>query len=124
MENEETLSGSILIVQLPLSSFWGKKDEIEARDKLAAAIERDLQRHGCGKYDGKDTGCSTTNLYFREIPDSAWDQAIKFVITALKRRKLAAKAIIARCAFIPKGNDVEAVNTVVWPPDFSGEMPP
>lgn len=115
---------SLLIVRLPLSSFWGTDDEIEARNKLAAAIERDLQRHGCGKYDGKDTGCGTTNLFFQDIPDDAWEQAIKLVVTALKRRRLDAKAIVARCDFVPKEEDIAAVRTVVWPSNFEGEMPP
>jgi hypothetical protein len=86
----------MLIVQLPLSSFWGKEDEIEAGNKLAAAIERDLQRYRCGLYDGKDTGSGTTNLYFCKISDGAWERATKLVVTALKRRRLAEKAIVAR----------------------------
>jgi hypothetical protein len=113
-----------MIVQLPLSSYWGKDDEIEARDKLAEAIERDLQRHSCGQYDGNDTGCGTTNLYFYDIPDGAWERAVKLVVTALKRRGVAEKAIVARCDFVPRGVDCEAIHTVLWPPDFQGELPP
>jgi hypothetical protein len=116
--------GSQLVVQLPLSSFWGTVAEIDARDRLAAAIERALKRQGCGKYDGKDTGSGTTNLYFYDIPDDAWDQALRLVVAALRRRKLAEKAVVARCDFVPQGADVEVVNRVIWPPDFQGEMQP
>jgi hypothetical protein len=115
-EQQMEVPGSQLVVQLPLSSFWGKQDEIEARDRLAAAIERDLGRHGCGKYDGKDTGSGTTNLYFYGIPDDAWARAVKLVVTALKRRKLTDKAVVVRVDFVPRGVDMEVVESVVWPP--------
>jgi hypothetical protein len=111
-----------LIVQLPLSSFWGTAEEYDHRNEVADALDRLFQQSGCGTFDGTDTGEGKTNLFIYGIADGAFDQAVALVLGELRRRGLLERAIVARTELVGDPEDPWAQHTVVWPENFRGEF--
>src|SRR5207248_7805936 len=58
-----------LIVQLPLSSFWGTEEEYKSREELADALDQLFHQDGCGVFDGTDIGEGKTNLFIVRLTD-------------------------------------------------------
>jgi hypothetical protein len=111
-----------LIVQLPLSSFWGTDDEYEYHNEMADALDRLFQQHGSGVFDGTDIGEGKTNLFIYEITDQDFDKAVTLVLQELRRRNLMDKVIVARTVAVGDPDGPWAEHTVVWPENFQGEF--
>jgi hypothetical protein len=115
LDADETFS---MIVQLPLSSFWGRESELAARDGLADAFDRLFAESELGKFDGTDCGSGTTNLFIYCIAPPNWERAVELVLTELRRQNLAERAIIVKSIWVEERDSCEW--TVVWPRDFQG----
>jgi hypothetical protein len=111
-----------MIVQLPLTGFWGTDEELDSSDLLAEVMEELLQRHGCGRFDGTDCGSGTRNLFIYEIRDQDWDRALDLVLEELRRRGLANQALIAKSVLVGPEEGPWAEHSVAWPKDFRGEF--
>jgi hypothetical protein len=111
-----------LIVQLPLSAFWGTAEECGHRNEVADALDRLFQEHGCGMFDGTDIGEGRTNLFIYEITDQNFGKAFTLVLDELRRRNLLAQAIVARTVAVGDPDGPWAEHTVVWPDNFQGEF--
>src|SRR5438874_317251 len=117
-DNDATWS---LIVQLPISGFWGTDDENDIRREIGEAMEVRFRQTGLGNFDGSDCGSGTINFFtFRIRPDD-WDRAFDLWLTELRRRKLAERAIVVRSVAADEDDD-DREYTVVWPPDFEGHF--
>jgi hypothetical protein len=111
-----------MIVQVPLSSFWGTDEEMDASDQLAEALDELFQRHGCGKFDGTDCGSGSRNLFIYEIPDEQWDHALELVLEELARRGFLNQVVVAKSILVGPADGPWAEHTVAWPKDFRGEF--
>ncbi|MBI1914524.1 MAG: hypothetical protein HYS12_07270 [Planctomycetes bacterium] len=110
-----------MIIQLPLTGFWGTDDEMSARDNLAEALEVLFQRSGLGAFDGTDCGSGTTNLFTYGIAPANWDRAVEMVLSQLRQRHLSERAIIVK-SLPDEPDDGSEKWIVVWPRDFQGRF--
>lgn len=108
-----------MIVQLRLSERWGSDEEIEERDEIGEVIGTELEKRGCGYFDGRDTGGGATNLLLCNIPEEAWEEALGVALDELKRRQALDKAVIAKSVFNARGPEPQIEHSVCWPPSFS-----
>jgi hypothetical protein len=124
MEDEpRTNDKCSIIVQLPLTGFWGTEEQLAKRNDLARAFDTVFAAHDWhGFFDGTDTGSGTTNLFIEEIADSNWDEALEKVIAELRTRGLLDVAVIARSVEVGPEEGPWAEHTVVWPPGYLGEF--
>src|SRR5262245_17767895 len=111
-----------MIVQLRLSERWGTDEEFAERDEIGNAVGAELRRRHCGYYDGGDIGGGAANLFFCDIPESAWAAAVEVALDQLRQRDALNRAVIAKSILIEKQPDPEVEHLVVWPPDFSGHF--
>jgi hypothetical protein len=115
---KETLG---MIIQLPLTGFWGTDDEMAGRDDLAETLERLFRESRLGVFDGTDCGSGTTNLFTYEIAPANWDRAVEMVLAELQRRSLLESAIVVKSLPHVPGSGSDGW-IVVWPKGFQGRF--
>jgi hypothetical protein len=111
-----------MIVQVRTTGFWGSDDDMDQRDEIGEAIDAGLEKRRCGYFDGTDSGGGATNLFFCEIPEAAWDDAMAVALDVLEHHHALDKVVIAKSIVTDQEPDPEIEHAVVWPPNFQGEF--
>src|SRR5262249_25298135 len=112
-----------LTVWLPISNPLLRDDAFDPYEPFAESVSRALEEKGLGCFDGAMTSATHANLYFPLNPAGDVEEAARVVMAALRSSAHAPGAIVARCGFTTRDGQRTRVEELVWPPDYSGELP-
>jgi hypothetical protein len=111
-----------MIVQLRITDFWGSDKDIEERDAIAEVIGASLKRLDCGYFDGTDVGGGATNLFFCDVSEARWDEAVAIALKVIERCGALEKVVIAKSVFMAHETEPTIEHSVAWPRDFRGKF--